>query len=133
MSTHRRFAVLSRISCALLIVAGLAVAAIPAFAQTFTDLHDFNPGAGDPQQLQYTDLFPQGRDGRLYGVSHTGGTAGLGTVFSITPGGTPTILHSFDGSVTGSSPYNGLTLGNDGNFYGVTPFGGSAGDGNVFR
>jgi uncharacterized repeat protein (TIGR03803 family) len=107
--------------------------AIPAQAQTYTDLHDFNPSAGDPQQLLYTDLFPQGRDGQLYGVSHTGGTAGLGTVFSITLGGTPTVLHSFDGSSTGSNPYNGLTLGGDGNFYGVAPFGGSAGLGNVYK
>jgi uncharacterized repeat protein (TIGR03803 family) len=118
---------------AALAVFALTVAAIPAQAQTYTDLHDFNPSAGDPQQLQYTDLFPQGRDGSLYGVSHTGGTAGLGTVYSITLAGTPAILHSFDGSATGSSPYNGLTLGSDGNFYGVTPYGGSGGDGTVFK
>jgi uncharacterized repeat protein (TIGR03803 family) len=125
-----------RIGTLLVLVVVVAVVtgpAIPAQAQTFTDLHDFNPSAGDPQEFQYTDLFPQGRDGSLYGVSHTGGTAGLGTVFSITSAGAPAVLHSFDGSATGSNPYNGLTLGNDGNFYGVTPFGGSAGDGNVFK
>jgi hypothetical protein len=43
MSANRRFAgVLSETFWALLTVAGLAVAAMPAFAQTFTDLHDFN-------------------------------------------------------------------------------------------
>ena len=49
MSIHRRFtAVLTETLCALLIVAGLAMAAIPAFAQTYTDLHDFMPAVVTP-------------------------------------------------------------------------------------
>jgi uncharacterized repeat protein (TIGR03803 family) len=133
MSTRRRFAaVLTETFCALLIVAGLAVAAIPAFAQTYTDLHDFNPSAGDPNNLLYTGLSPQGWDGKLYGVSHYGGSSNIGTVFSITLNGTPVIIHSFDGT-TGSYPYNGLTLGKDGNFYGVAPLGGTANVGTVYK
>jgi len=110
----------------------LAVAAVPAFAQTYTDVHDFNPGAGDPVNLFAADLFPQGWDGRLYGVSAGGGTSGDGTVYGITVAGTPTVLHSFDGT-DGVDVYYGLTLGNDGNFYGVTTRGGSSNNGTIFK
>ena len=47
---------------------------------------------------------------------------------------TVTILHTFSSSATnGSTPFAGLIQGSDGNFYGTTEFGGSAGVGTVFR
>src|ERR1035441_5314765 len=124
-----------RIGTALVLAAfvvAVVMTAIPAFAQTYTDLHEFNPGAGEPNNLNYTGMSPQGWDGKLYGVSHYGGTSNIGTVFSITLNGTPAIIHSFDGT-DGSYPYNGLTLGRDGNFYGVASLGGSANVGTVFK
>ena len=47
---------------------------------------------------------------------------------------TVTVLHSFGaGSTNGDQPYAGLVQGRDGNFYGTTENGGSAGVGVVFR
>jgi len=90
----------------------------------------------------------QGTDGNFYGVTVIGGTyicsideVGCGTLFKITPGGTLTTLHEFDGS-DGGNPGAGLVQGSDGNFYGTTETGGTSsncavldwvGCGNVFR
>jgi uncharacterized repeat protein (TIGR03803 family) len=53
-------------------------------------------------------IFPliQGSDGNFYGVTLTGGANNLGTVFSVTPEGVLTTLHSF-ASTEGNSPYGG--------------------------
>ncbi len=63
------------------------------------------------------------------------GEIALGAVFKLTPKGSLTTLYSF--SVThplnGVFPSGGLTLGRDGNLYGVTQFGGSSGNGTIFR
>jgi uncharacterized repeat protein (TIGR03803 family) len=45
---------------------------------------------------------------------------------------TLTMLYQFSGA-DGSNPEGGLTLGSDGNFYGVTATGGSGGDGTIFK
>ncbi len=81
----------------------------------------------------------QGSDGNLYGITSGGGMYGLGTVFSITTGGTLTTLHSF-ASTEGNTPYSGLLQASDGNFYGTTSYGGSGagctdggGCGTIFR
>ena len=79
----------------------------------------------------------QGIDGNFYGVTQDGGNGscsgsggpGCGVVFKVTTGGTLTVLHTFTGP-DGASPYAGLTLGADGNFYGTTQFGGT-GDNNT--
>ena len=78
-----------------------------------------------------------GNDGNFYGTtedsSALGGGYGLGTVFKVTTNGTLTKLVSFS-NTNGANP-NGLTLGNDGNFYGTTGYGGSVsyGYGTVFQ
>jgi uncharacterized repeat protein (TIGR03803 family) len=59
----------------------------------------------------------------LYGVTSGGGAYGDGTVFSITPTGTETILHSFDG-VDGDAP-EATPLNVNGTLYGTTVAGGN--------
>ena len=82
---------------------------------TLTVLHTFTgtpDGSGPGPLVQYTD-------GNFYGVTNKGGANNYGTVFKITPTGTLTILHSFDDTNNFANPTYGLTVGNDGNFYGT--------------
>ena len=113
------------------LILGAFVAPRLAQAQTYTDLHDFNPGAGDPHTFIESHL-AQGRDGNFYTESNGGGTSGNGTVFKVSPGGTVTVIHSFDGT-DGSNAIGGMTLGLDGNLYGETWSGGSFGNGITFK
>ncbi len=79
--------------------------------------------------------------GTFYGVTGTGGSydctttgngIGCGTVFSITPSGTETVLHSFKGGKDGESPRARLIVRN-GTLYGTTAQGGEkCGCGTVF-
>jgi uncharacterized repeat protein (TIGR03803 family) len=72
-------------------------------------------------------------NGNFYGTTYAGGAHSYGTVFKITPGGTLTTLHSFAGGPSdGASPWAGLTLAKNGNFYGTTVFGGAYGYGTFF-
>lgn len=76
----------------------------------------------------------QAADGNFYGTTLTGGTNGVGSVFQITPAGTVTTLYSFTGGADGATPCAGLTIGNDGLFYGPTAFGGSSNsNGTLFK
>jgi len=77
----------------------------------------------------------QGGDGNFYGTTNSGGAGGLGCIFKMTPAGQVTILVSFNGGSVprGSNPICGLTLGADGDFYGVTQSGGTSGLGTVFK
>jgi uncharacterized repeat protein (TIGR03803 family) len=91
-----------------------------------------------PSCFAFADDGPQSglvRDGKgnLYGTTYTDGTAFLGTIYKIDTNGTFTILHTFD-SWEGNSPYlTPLTLGPDGNLYGVTPIGGTNSAGAVYK
>src|SRR5262245_36752568 len=91
----------------MLLVVGFCVAASAAgWAQNFTDLHDFN--GNDGSQPFFMTLVI-GNDGNLYGTTQYGGAHNLGTVFSITPTGTLTTLHSFAGPPSdGATPTAGL-------------------------
>jgi uncharacterized repeat protein (TIGR03803 family) len=98
---------------------------------TYTDLHDFNGGAGDPTYFDSGRL-AQGRNGKFYAESRNGGTSGDGTVFTVTTSGTVTIFHSLS-ATDGASPQGGITLGTDGNFRGNAVSGGTANLGTVFK
>ncbi len=72
--------------------------------------------------------------GNFYGTTYNGGsTSNYGTVFELSSSGTLSILASFTGT-NGEYSYAGLTLGNDGNYYGTTANGGGSGNvGTVFK
>jgi len=96
---------------------------------TLTLLHIF-PGINQIQPLV------QGFDGDFYSVVAQGGTALYGFAYKITPQGDVTILHNFrDGSVAndGITPQAALIQASDGNFYGTTTNGGTAGSGAIFK
>jgi len=100
-----------------------------------TTLHTFvSPDGTNP-----SSGLIQATDGNLYGTTSYGGTGagcpirgGCGTVFKVTPGGTFTTLHSFQGA-DGAEPLAALVQGTDGNFYGTTYEGGAHGLGTVFK
>jgi uncharacterized repeat protein (TIGR03803 family) len=72
-------------------------------------------------------------DGNFYGTTESGGAnTYYGTVFRMTPGGTVTVLFSFNYG-NGGIPIGGLRLGQNGNLYGTTSYGGASGDGTVFQ
>jgi uncharacterized repeat protein (TIGR03803 family) len=103
-----------------------------SLAQTLTTVHSFDLSDGG-----YPGPLVQGTDGRLYGTTQFGGANGsnckdsslaCGTAFAITPAGALTTLYSFCAQATcddGGFPSSGLTLLQDGNFYGTTYGGGS--------
>jgi len=74
----------------------------------------------------------QASNGDLYGAASAGGARGNGVIFQLTLAGVETVLYSFaGGSGDGAQPAS-LTLGTDGNLYGVTTYGGPSNDGTVF-
>jgi uncharacterized protein (TIGR03437 family) len=93
-------------------------------------LYSFQPGPNATSSFPYPNGIIQGTDGNFYGTTQFGGTArtscpsGCGTIFKVTPGGSATTLYAFD-QVHGSNPYGNLVEGTDGNFYGVTEYGGT--------
>ena len=96
-----------------------------------TTLYTFTGGSDGSQP--YAKLM-QGSDGNFYGTTSAGGDAtGDGTVFKTTPAGGLTTLYTFTGGNDGSQPQAGLVQGSDGNFYGTTTYGGTDGDGTIFK
>lgn len=92
-----------------------------------TTLYSFTDGTDGANPFA---ALVQGTDGNFYGTTQMGGDLsscsllGCGTVFKITPSGTLTTLHIFEGS-DGSFPVRGLIQATDGNFYGTTTEGGT--------
>jgi uncharacterized repeat protein (TIGR03803 family) len=96
---------------------------------TATVLHDFQDGSdgGSPTGLVF------GRDGNLYGTTvYGGGDCNCGTIYSLTPDGTKTLLYAFSGA-QGAAPQDGLTVDRKGVLYGTTASGGADGAGTIFK
>jgi uncharacterized repeat protein (TIGR03803 family) len=111
-------------------VFSLSPPAVAGGLWTESTLYAFGAFSGDGE-------FPRGglamdSAGVLYGVTAAGGSAGYGTVFSLTPpaapgrGWTETVLHNFAGSPDGALPNSALAAGEGGVYYGTTGSGGIA-------
>jgi uncharacterized repeat protein (TIGR03803 family) len=67
-------------------------------------------------------------EGKLYGLTRSGGAKGHGVLFEFNPNNNTFVKKiDFDGKGNGSSPTGSLTFGNNGKLYGVTAFGGANG------
>ena len=103
------------------------------YAPFFT-LHSFNgtDGANPAAGLAYLDHFSD--DLVLAGTTYSGGASNYGTVFSISPSGAFSSLHSFTGPPEGQNPNSSLDGAIDGNLYGTTVGGGANGQtGTIFK
>jgi uncharacterized repeat protein (TIGR03803 family) len=107
----------------------------PGGRWNFTTLYTFKgqPDAGFP----YGGLIPD-TAGNLYGTTYYGGTAGLGTVYELTPGHgrwTEQVLYNFTGGTDGSLPTTTLVFDAAHNLYGTTSTGGrpSCDCGTIFK
>jgi len=85
--------------------------------------------------------FPQtapilGSDGNMYGVTYAGGSGNSGVFYRLTTGGEYTILYTFCANFPcnndGLDPVS-IILASDGNFYGITNYGGTGGEGTIFK
>jgi uncharacterized repeat protein (TIGR03803 family) len=71
-----------------------------------------------------------GPNGAFYGMAIDGGANGAGTIFKITTSGEFTVVHAFSAvdanghNEGGANPLRTVVVGNDGNLYGTTRFGG---------
>ena len=98
-------------------------------AGLLTNIYSF---AGDIDGSGPTNALTPDADGNLYGTTPGGGSNGAGNIFKITPGGVFSNVYSFTNGADGALPVGALTLGADGNFYGMTAYG-LYGYGNIFK
>ncbi len=123
-------------------------------AGTLTTLYSFDGGTDGAQSdgvssgSTVSPIGPlvQASDGSFYGTAEVGGN-GTGVVYKITSTGTLTPIYQFDATPfssgggpssstandNGANPVGGLIIGSDGALYGSTEFGGTNGDGLLFR
>jgi uncharacterized repeat protein (TIGR03803 family) len=91
-----------------------------------------------PQTLKLAVEGPliQASDANFYGMSGGEGLFGISStpsVFSMTPSGVVTILHTFGQGSDGTFPWGTVVQGPNGNLYGTTSLGGTAGQGVLFE
>jgi uncharacterized repeat protein (TIGR03803 family) len=107
-----------------------------------TILHSFAAsGATDDGQDPVGGLL-HAADGNLYGMTTAGGANDVGTIYEINlTGSHESVLYSFEavpstvigGVLTSPVPVGSLVQASDGNFYGITLYGGTYNDGMVFK
>ncbi len=125
----------------ILALLSVFVTAQPAYAQTYTVLHEFTGGRDGAVPAAGLTIDAAGS---LYGTTEEGGyvgnqycsSGGCGTVFKLTPRNgswIETVLHAFTGALGGDGefPSSGVVFGPDGQLYGAT-HGGGDGYGTVF-
>ena len=74
--------------------------------------------------------------GNLYGTTSVGGSAGVGTVYELSPsagGWTETTLYTFTGGDDGANPIGGVAVDAQGNLYGTAARGGTDGVGTAWE
>ncbi len=97
----------------------------------YAALANFGQNTTDPTGYEY---LMQGADGRLYGVSTSGGTINTGAVFALYKAGTNySVLYNFISYRDGYSPVGKLVHSTDGYLYGLTNGGGIYGYGTFYR
>ncbi len=113
----------------------LSAITIPVMAQTYTRLYTLGTNAGDPINPSAIGSMSQGRDGRVYTTAQTGGANSQreGSAFAFTPTGVLSRVWDFGNYPLPNSPWSGLAMGTDGNFYGTTTSGGTHISGTVFK
>jgi uncharacterized repeat protein (TIGR03803 family) len=94
--------------------------------------HQFGGGPGDGSQ-PYGSLVQSGSI--LYGITRSGGSANLGTIFKVNADNTGyTLLHSFaGGSADGQQPLYATLVASGSTLFGMTFGGGAAGFGTIFK
>jgi uncharacterized repeat protein (TIGR03803 family) len=99
------------------------------FTDTYTDIFDFSQSDGTAPYGSLIQLL----DGKLYGMTQSGGANNAGVLFSFDPDAAVyTKLYVFD-PPTGAHPTFGkLMHGSDGKLYGTTQMGGSTSSGVIF-
>jgi uncharacterized repeat protein (TIGR03803 family) len=97
-----------------------------------TTIYTFCTQQNCPDGINPQGALIQATDGNFYGTTIYGGAGQSGTVFRVTPTGTLTTLHSFDGT-DGIEPGGGLVQATDGNLYGTTSSGGGRNYGTIFQ
>jgi uncharacterized repeat protein (TIGR03803 family) len=114
-------------------IQNFSITVLPNPIQQYTVLHSF--GSTLPDALIPEAGMIQAANGNFYGTSSSGytsiATTTAGSIFTMTPAGTVTLLHTF--SSDGSKPLAPLLQASDGNFYGTTNSGGKANQGTVFQ
>jgi uncharacterized repeat protein (TIGR03803 family) len=104
---------------------------------SFTVLHTFGASGSQGSNAPFGGVL-RARNGDLYGTTMFGGDcstspAGCGTVFKLSPNGSMTVLHSFNGTSDGEYPWCNVILDAAGNLYGTTTIGGPGGAGTVWK
>lgn len=116
-----------------------APVSLAARAANETVLYSFQ-GGGDGAEPEGTLIADAG--GALYGTTTYGGiygcsfNAGCGTVFKLTPQDSSyshRVLYAFLGGSDGDGPGSGVIADSKGALYGTTEYGGTTGDGTVFK
>lgn len=76
----------------------------------------------------------EGTDGRLYGVTHEGGSYGFGVLFAYDPiVNMYAVLKHFNGTSTGGNPMEGVIQASNGFLYGLTLYGGGDDHGIIYK